>query len=705
MSSANNRIPSTGIPVSAPTTPAYTTRSHKPSSDGPPPVTPQRIPRAQRHHHQLQNYFRSPLTPASTLSTPYTPLSLRSSSWFSASQSALTTPASVASLKRYNITSSPKIISYENSFDEQVMPRAGVDDSWRSRANENGIRVGSKEDDSLVCDEVLSAPPVLMQGRSRSLSQTNQVPFLSLQPQPHTPARRTLASLNTPSPRTSNVNLLKIKGSLTEPPHARRRPILGQTNLFDIDENSYAPYPTTFSHAEPLTFPLSLNDPFGDSDMPFETLNFPRDTQSPSFRTLEPPMQELCCSVCGSLGPSLAELEPCAHTLCSACLTSALNIVGEKDMECAVCKTGVANFHLKNTGSKVSGVPTAGTPRIRLPPATLDGFGNDNLVNEFNFFDLQGSSTPNRSDRLHILRDDESPVLRIDNVPWDITPPAVITWLKHPVKRVHVLLDRKGKTLSHAYVEMRDEEAARASLRTAQNSVLGKGKRARGVTVTRSSQEELMKALFPSWQGPFDGSRPSLAGLSNEQVVTALEHGLVSEAELKALLHLIRSPDSHFLKVPSLPFHSLISMLSKFPADADSRLFWSVASRDLLFAAIQSLASNDKKRVTYGPELLGQLLSVAITCDAFTTEQRQKISNLVNVHQPFLAHSPSSSISGQSSYHEPSTPDPTLGQGVKVMTQRPSRISPNVEFGQLASQFGVEPQLVEALAQRLSGMC
>jgi hypothetical protein len=125
----------------------------------------------------------------------------------------------------------------------------------------------------------------------------------------------------------------------------------------------------------------------------------------------------------------------------------------------------------------------------------------------------------------------------------DITPPSVIAWLKHPVKRVHILLDRKGKTLSHAYVEMPDEDAARASLRTAQNSVLGKGKRARGVTVTRSSQEELMKALFPSWQGPFDGCRPSLAGLSNEQVVSALEHGLVSEAELKALLHLIRSPD------------------------------------------------------------------------------------------------------------------------------------------------------------------
>jgi hypothetical protein len=59
-----------------------------------------------------------------------------------------------------------------------------------------------------------------------------------------------------------------------------------------------------------------------------------------------------------------------------------------------------------------------------------------------------------------------------------------------------VLLDRRGKTLSHAFVEFDDEEVARAALRGAQkNSVLGKGKRARGVTVTRSGQEELMRSV------------------------------------------------------------------------------------------------------------------------------------------------------------------------------------------------------------------
>ncbi|KAN0111786.1 hypothetical protein V8E52_008166 [Russula decolorans] len=704
MSSTSNRFPTSGVPISAPTTPAYTIRSHKPSSEGPPPVTPQRIPRAQRHHHQLQNYFRSPLTPASTLSTPYTPLSFHSS-WFSANQSALTTPASAISLKRYNVTASPKIAGYENSFDGQAMTQADTEDGWRSRANENGIRVGSKDEDSLMCDEVLSAPPILMQGRSRSRSQTNQVPFISPQQPPHTPARRTLASLNTPSPRASNVNLLKIKGSLTDPAPTRRRRTLGQTNLFDIDENSYVPYPTSFSHAEPLALPLSLNDPFEHPDVSFEHLDYSHGTNISGYHDPEPFAPELCCSVCGNLGPSLAELEPCTHLLCSACLTSALNIVGEKDMECAVCKTGVANFHLRNTAPKGSSVPSGGAPRGCLMPGAFDGSNKENLVNDFHFFDMQGSSTPNRSERNHPLREGELPVLRIDNVPWDITPPSVIAWLKHPVKRVHILLDRKGKTLSHAYVEMPDEDAARASLRTAQNSVLGKGKRARGVTVTRSSQEELMKALFPSWQGPFDGCRPSLAALSNEQVVSALEHGLVSEAELKALLHLIRSPDSHFLKVPSLPFYSLISMLSKFPADPDSRLFWSSTARDLLFAAIQVLTSNDKRRAVNTSELLAQLLNVALTCNVFTIEHRRQLSNVADIHQPFISHSPISSISGHSSRHESGTPDLVLSQGSRVVSQRPSLGSANVEFGELANQFGVEPRLVEALAQKLSAMC
>jgi Zinc finger, C3HC4 type (RING finger) len=176
------------------------------------------------------------------------------------------------------------------------------------------------------------------------------------------------------------------------------------------------PYPSSFSRAEPLALPLSLNDPFDHPNIPFETLDYPHDTQV--SRNPESLASELCCSVCSSLGPSLAELEPCAHLLCSACLTSALNIVGEKDMECAVCKIGVANFNLRNTGSKGSSLPITGAPRGCLTSGALDGFNKENFANDFHLFDLQGSSTPSRSDCHITLRDGELPVLRIDNVPW-----------------------------------------------------------------------------------------------------------------------------------------------------------------------------------------------------------------------------------------------------------------------------------------------
>jgi Zinc finger, C3HC4 type (RING finger) len=194
--------------------------------------------------------------------------------------------------------------------------------------------------------------------------------------------------------------------------------------LFDIDENSYVPYPASFSHAEPLALPLSLNDPFEHPDVSFENLDYPHGTNISAYHGPEPFAPELCCSVCGNLGPSLAELEPCTHLLCSACLTSALNIVGEKDMECAVCKTGVANFHLRNTAPKGSSLPSAGAPRGCLMPGAFDGSNKENLVNDFHFFDMQGSSTPNRSERNLPLREGELPVLRIDNVPWvfDVVP-------------------------------------------------------------------------------------------------------------------------------------------------------------------------------------------------------------------------------------------------------------------------------------------
>ncbi len=82
-----------------------------------------------------------------------------------------------------------------------------------------------------------------------------------------------------------------------------------------------------------------------------------------------------------------------------------------------------------------------------------------------------------------------------DLVLQDITPPALRDFFQpFALLQAHVLLDPKGKTLSHAYIEI-PRANVRDALRAVQNKTMGKGKRLRGVTVTMSNQGELMRAV------------------------------------------------------------------------------------------------------------------------------------------------------------------------------------------------------------------
>lgn len=305
------------------------------------------------------------------------------------------------------------------------------------------------------------------------------------------------------------------------------------TELFDIDENTFEPYPQSFPSAESF----SLHDPFFGSVLPTITecvqQHFGESFFQANMQSNATVTSLTACSVCGRDGGRFAILKPCEHPLCSGCLTSALNIVGEKAMQCAVCKESVVDFQLQSRpfddSSMVSSSPqhfnflSAFTPvdRSSSPLQQRPRRANRPLLPSF---EPVAFVPPMDQLPVHFQRDLSPPnftpapkqqrvdnvVLRIDNVPWvgpyfrlcgvsdlsqDITPPAIIAWLKQPVVRVHVLLDSRGKTLSHAFVELGTEEYARAALRGVQNSVLGKGKRARGVTVTRSSQEELMRSV------------------------------------------------------------------------------------------------------------------------------------------------------------------------------------------------------------------
>jgi hypothetical protein len=107
------------------------------------------------------------------------------------------------------------------------------------------------------------------------------------------------------------------------------------------------------------------------------------------------------CSVCLASRPSsLAILQPCKHPLCSACLTSALNIVGEKDMRCAVCKQSVADFKLVIGSSKAEiGASRSNSDKeedATTKPSSNEKTGSDMAGKSFMdplFSDSPGSST------------------------------------------------------------------------------------------------------------------------------------------------------------------------------------------------------------------------------------------------------------------------------------------------------------------------
>jgi len=73
----------------------------------------------------------------------------------------------------------------------------------------------------------------------------------------------------------------------------------------------------------------------------------------------------------------------------------------------------------------------------------------------------------------------------------DVTPKMLGEWAGIPSQQAHVLLDQDGKTLSHAFIESHPH-VVREILATCRNKVLGAGKRARRVTITTSSQDELL---------------------------------------------------------------------------------------------------------------------------------------------------------------------------------------------------------------------
>ena len=210
-------------------------------------------------------------------------------------------------------------------------------------------------------------------------------------------------------------------------------PIQISTELFDIDENAFEPYPQSFSSAAQT---LVLQDPFNGSGLSTIVESVPQHLQgsySDMFNPSPTKSPHTACSVCGCAGDRMAVLVPCKHLLCSACMTSALNIVGEKDIHCAVCKSFVNDFELQ-TPSDDTSASTVSQRRLPVVPDVASSplqqrsvRGEPTLLpSTFNPQPLPSlmslCNLPMRPASpfgiTHQAQRTENVVLRIDNVPW-----------------------------------------------------------------------------------------------------------------------------------------------------------------------------------------------------------------------------------------------------------------------------------------------
>ncbi|GAA5886547.1 hypothetical protein JCM6882_001683 [Rhodosporidiobolus microsporus] len=229
----------------------------------------------------------------------------------------------------------------------------------------------------------------------------------------------------------------------------------------------------------------------------------------------------------------------------------------------------------------------------------------------------------------------EWPVVRLDNVPWEITAAEIEEWAgernlasdldefeergkKRVTLAVHILCNRAdGRTLNQAFLECSSPSAARALVRSKDGSKL----RGRPVHVSLTGQGEFLTTLFPTYTPGFSSVEPN----PNPRSKWAAPIPLLLQTELTGLLNLCRLESAHARKVPERPYFNLVTLLEKMPwsfpayynSQAVVRLFNTVC------AAIEILGSI-KRSVPGWKDVLTVLVDAILHCPVFRPQQKQK---------------------------------------------------------------------------------
>ncbi|KAF9931478.1 hypothetical protein FBU30_010094 [Linnemannia zychae] len=247
-------------------------------------------------------------------------------------------------------------------------------------------------------------------------------------------------------------------------------------------------------------------------------------------------------------------------------------------------------------------------------------------------------------------------VIRITNIPWDVSLQDMLGFFAGiPVppehllaQNVHILMDRaSGKTFNSAFVELALTTRQAEIIAQARNQKVLKG---RQVSVELSSQDELLRSVFPKWIGDFLNGEPSISGDRNTgseaiggnydgQHITQWQLDstkyvqptppFITRDEINALLVICRNYKLHFSrKCAERPFENILTILAKYPWHQPHRVL--PMHRDHIFEllklSIESLRMHlSKEYNTIHPTLLSRMVRCAILTPAFTERQKNMV--------------------------------------------------------------------------------
>ncbi|KAJ3127963.1 hypothetical protein HK098_005476 [Nowakowskiella sp. JEL0407] len=253
-------------------------------------------------------------------------------------------------------------------------------------------------------------------------------------------------------------------------------------------------------------------------------------------------------------------------------------------------------------------------------------------------------------------------VLKIRNISWDLSIDDVIAYFgsvkipvahepPHYTQGVHIIMNREtGKTYSECFVEFPDQTTALRALEKHPKGLL----KGRLVTVHKSSQEELLRLLFPRWKTSANEdqvTQPEFAEIDKKDIVYqggiiyggaakkfAKEGAMITREEISAILLTCRYYKLHFSrKCAERPFENIISILCKIPWDKAGVV--STVHRDHIFEMLKLATTTlyqhlSKDTVSLSESLLVRLVRAGICVPTFTDRQKSTLLKMAKLQCP-----------------------------------------------------------------------